>query len=300
MRILLDEILPLDEDGLERLQNYIEEYASESPQNRVKDLARKFGIRDYEGYTTLEAFAYDLSHNVDGSGETQELVDYLTSKNPSSRVRYHQFLSKYEEKSNVVDDEETESKLQTSTKLDAEKVAVKEKQYTPDPAKDTKYFEILKIIQQAGKNMERSSDDNEERLRDELLNVLKTKLDGKSVTAEEYNRKGHTDIKISHNDETLFIAECKIWAGSVNYKKGITQLMSRYLTWRDRHTAVILFVKQKSMQKVLKTIQSDTETHESFDKFIDLKEESWFNFIFQLPHDKQIKIRLAVLVFHVY
>jgi len=249
-------------------------------------------LEEMRGLDTIESFAYFCATRMNGSGEAGQLLEYLAEENPSGRNLYYSLINEYS------DDTETKEKSEepNSNKPSEES----SKKFEPDPSLEGKIEEILQIIQKSGKVMEEnpSPDDNENRLRAELLNVLKNKLK-ENVTAEEYNKRGRTDIKISNKDNTLFISECKIWDGLSEYKKAIEQLLG-YQNWRNRYAALILFVKKKSITNVIDTIKNETKNVKNYEKFIDEKEESWFNFMFHNPGDKRVKIKLAVLVFHIY
>ncbi|MBI3841569.1 MAG: hypothetical protein HY295_00200 [Thaumarchaeota archaeon] len=169
----------------------------------------------------------------------------------------------------------------------------------PDPQLESKYFQILKIINESGKSMEKQSSvysDDENKLRDQLVTVLTTHLSGGSVTAESINRKGKTDILIREGGSNLFIAECKIWRGKADFLSGISQLLSDS-TWRDLYTAIIIFFKAKKISDVLQTVQKEISSHENYEKKVDKSDRSWFNYEFHYPGDKKIKIKLAVLIF---
>lgn len=162
------------------------------------------------------------------------------------------------------------------------------------------YNEILKIIYNYGKSLERLpstyTDKNEEELRDEFISTL-TPILNESVTGETYNKKGKTDILIRHENTNIFIAECKFWRGIKSYCAAIDQLLS-YLTWRDTKTALVIFVDNKKIDPVLEQIKMKTKKHNNYLKEHESSEESWFNYTFHLNGDKSRKIKLAVLIFH--
>src|SRR5690606_1785838 len=120
------------------------------------------------------------------------------------------------------------------------------------------------------------------------------------ATGETFNRGGRADIilKYASDGSNLFIAECKVWHGSSEFLKAISQLFDRYLTWRDSKVALMLFVKNKDISNVLKTIKEDIYNHEYFLKHINDRGESSFSYEFHLPHDKGKKVELEVMVFH--
>jgi hypothetical protein len=102
------------------------------------------------------------------------------------------------------------------------------KPQTPDQI----YEQILEIIFLAGNDMERRvlshKDRSEPELRDVLLASLNSHKDIFS-SGESFNKIGKTDILVSSVNETIFIAECKIWRGKKSLQEAIAQLLS-YLT----------------------------------------------------------------------
>lgn len=166
------------------------------------------------------------------------------------------------------------------------------------------YKDILKVIYDSGKSMEKKPSlyigKDEESLRDQFLFVLETRYVGATATGETFNRSGKTDIILKHSDDgsNLFVAECKFWHGAVEFKKAIYQLFDKYLTWRDSKTAIILFVKNKEFSQVISTIKSETKEHEYFLREIESRGESSFSFEFHLPSDNEKIVFLEVIAFH--
>ena len=126
---------------------------------------------------------------------------------------------------------------------------------------------------------------------------MQTRIEGSTI-GETFNKKGKTDILLKHENENIFIAECKIWKGKQYYLDAITQLIG-YLTWRDSKTAIILFVKNKNISSVLNNIEEYTPDHPNFVEYVNNENESWFNYIFHMDGDTGIKIKTAVLVIHI-
>jgi hypothetical protein len=166
------------------------------------------------------------------------------------------------------------------------------------------YNDILKIVYDSGKSMERKPalyiGKDEEGLRDQFLFVLETRYVGTTATGETFNRSGKTDIMLKYADDgsNLFVAECKFWRGSSEFLKAITQLFERYLTWRDSKVALILFVTNLDFSDVLMTIKKDIKNHPNFIKEIGTRGESSFSFLMSLPQDHQKQIFLEVIAFH--
>ncbi len=76
-------------------------------------------------------------------------------------------------------------------------------------------------------------------------------------------------------------------------------IRSDYLTWRDSKTSIIIFVRNKDFTSVLETIKTITKKHQNFVKELNNSDESWFNYIFSLPIDKNKEIKLAVQLYHI-
>lgn len=166
---------------------------------------------------------------------------------------------------------------------------------------DTTYNDILKIINDMGKEFERKpsvySDKGEEDLRDHFLMLLEPHFEG-SATGETFNKSGKTDILLRYDGGNVFVGECKFWRGEKSFLKTIDQLLG-YLTWRDSKTAVIMFVENKDFTSVIETAKESIQTHENFIKFVDQKDESWFNYIFHINGDKNKEIKIAVMLYHI-
>lgn len=166
------------------------------------------------------------------------------------------------------------------------------------------YDDILKVIYDSGKNMEKKpalyKDKDEEGLRDQFLFVLETRYESTTATGETFNRSGKADIilKYAKDGSNLFVAECKFWHGASEYSKAISQLFDKYLTWRDSKTALIVFVTNKDFSNVLDTIIAETKTHEHFLKENGKRGESSFSYLMKLPQDKNKQIFLEVIAFH--
>lgn len=182
------------------------------------------------------------------------------------------------------------------------KPVVTEEGYKPEPSLDMEtYREILKIIHGMGKEFERKpsvySDKGEEQLRDHFLMLLEPNFEG-AATGETFNKKGKTDILLRHENNNVFIAECKFWKGKGSYLKTLDQLLS-YLTWRDSKAAVIMFVRNKEFSSVLETVRNETSRHGNYLRFVNNEDETWFNYHFHINGDKHREVKLAVMLYHI-
>lgn len=178
----------------------------------------------------------------------------------------------------------------------------KEISTSPTMAKQM-YDDILKVIYGVGKSMEKKpstyTGKNEEELRNQLLLFLETRYESTVASAETFNKKGKTDIILKFEDNSnLFVAECKIWRGPIEFLKGITQLFDGYLTWRDSKTAIIVFIKNNDFTSVLNSIKTEISNHEYFVKFVENRGDSSFSYLFHLPADKDKHVFLEVIAFH--
>lgn len=166
------------------------------------------------------------------------------------------------------------------------------------------YNDILKVIYDVGKSMERKpslyQNKDEEQLRDLFITFLETRYVATTVTGETFNRGGKTDIiiKYANDGSNIFVAECKFWHGSAEFLKAIFQLFDRYLTWRDSKSALILFVKNKDFTNILNTIKNDIKNHPYYIKENGTHGESSFSYVFHLPQDNDKEVFFEVIIFH--
>ncbi|WP_426668859.1 hypothetical protein ACPPVU_21850 [Mucilaginibacter sp. McL0603] len=184
-------------------------------------------------------------------------------------------------------------------------IVSKSQQFAPEPTmSNSMYDDILKIIYDSGKSMERKPSlyigKDEEGLRDQFLFILETRYDAVTATGETFNRSGKTDIilKYSKDGSNLFVAECKFWHGFKLFLDTISQLFDRYLTWRDSKVAVIIFVQNNDFTSVLKNIAAEIRNHPYYLKSNGQKGESSFSYIFRLQQDPAKHVLLEVMAFH--
>lgn len=187
-------------------------------------------------------------------------------------------------------------------KITVSKPIASDSSFVPEPTLDyNNYVKILRIIDDVGRNFERLPSiykgKEEENLRDHILMVLDPNFEYGSATGETFNKKGKTDILLRHESSVVFIAECKFWSGEKIFHKTLDQLLS-YLTWRDSKTAVIIFVRNKEIVPVFKTIKDITPQHSCYITTKGQKAENWSEYIFHLPSDKNKEVVLSTLIFH--
>lgn len=183
------------------------------------------------------------------------------------------------------------------------KPEVYETGYKPEPTLDLdNYNKILKIIHDVGKNFERYpsvyTGKQEEDLRDHFLLVLDPNFSMGGASGEAFNKKGKTDIQIKYDSAIVFIAECKFWKGEKIFMRTIDQLLS-YLTWRDTKASIIFFVRQKDFSAVLEKVRTTTYKHPNYLGFVDMGDETWFNYRFHINGDKNREVKLAIQLYHI-
>lgn len=193
-------------------------------------------------------------------------------------------------------------KPKTRQKIQVARPQVPKGQFKPEPTLDDhNYFEILKIINDVGKNFERMpsvySGKGEEDLRDHILMVLDPNFEYGSASGETFNKSGKTDIQLRHDSSVVFVAECKFWSGEKGFHETLDQLLG-YLTWRDSKTSAIIFVRNKNFSSVLDTVSSSIGQHPNFVSQQKGSDDSWFNFTFSLPVDNEKMIKMAVQLYH--
>lgn len=188
-------------------------------------------------------------------------------------------------------------------KIVLSKPVVMETGYKPEPTIDLEcYNDILKIINDVGKNFERLPSvyayKNEEDLRDHILLVLDPNFSNGSASGETFNKRGKTDIQLRYDSSVVFIAECKFWKGEKVFMKTIDQLFS-YLTWRDSKAAIIFFVTQRGFSDVISKVKTAIANHNNYLGYIDSPDESWLNYRFHVNGDRNREVRLAIQLFHI-
>jgi hypothetical protein len=127
--------------------------------------------------------------------------------------------------------------------------------------------------------------------------MLEPNFEG-SATGETFNKTGKTDILLRHEGSNVFIGECKFWKGEKSFLATISQLLG-YLTWRDSKAAVIMFVPNKEFSSVVETAKKAAPKHSNFLKYVDEKDETWFNYEFHLDGDRNRVVKLAVMLYHI-
>jgi len=161
------------------------------------------------------------------------------------------------------------------------------------------YSEIIKLVNDLGINLERSSkrlrELDEEPLRDTFLMALNSVYEG-MVTGEAFNKEGKTDIIIKYKDRNLYIAECKIWNDDRRFLEGVDQLLG-YLTWRDSKTSYIVLSKNVSVTGVIKRTKELLEQHLNFIKKDEEITESCIRYIYRQKADSTKNCYVTLHIF---
>lgn len=179
-----------------------------------------------------------------------------------------------------------------------------EKEVKPSPFLEKAIYEqILRTIYNTYKSFERLPNNyegkDEEALRDGVLPTLQTVFDSFSSSGETFNKEGKTDICIKDSGGgNVFVAECKIWKGEKMLLDAVSQLIDRYVTWRDTKTALIVFVKNDGFTDIVNKAKSVIIKHPYFVKTNGSLAETSFSYVFHLANDIERPIFLELMLFH--
>lgn len=174
--------------------------------------------------------------------------------------------------------------------------------FKPEPAlSNSDYEHILGVMQGMTQVMELSPsafhDVDEEALRSHFLVQLNGHYQGQA-TGETFNYEGKTDILIRSEGKNIFIAECKVWAGTKKLIEAIDQLLG-YSSWRDTKTAIVVFNRNRDFSKVLAAIPEAVRSHPQYKRDLPGSTESVFGYQFANRDDQNREIFLTVLAFDV-
>lgn len=168
---------------------------------------------------------------------------------------------------------------------------------------DADYDNIIKLIRHSGISFEKTPKTfcvhDEEELRDIILSQLNAIYEGEAK-GETFNKSGKTDILISEEGRSAFIAECKIWRGQKSFSEAIDQLLS-YLTWRDCKTALIVFNKNnKNFSQILESVDSTVSSHPNFISKVNQADENEWLYKMRAKDDETRPIKMNVMFFNLY
>jgi hypothetical protein len=175
--------------------------------------------------------------------------------------------------------------------------------FTPEPVlAQSDYEEILRIMKNMAQVMELSPraflETDEEALRTHFLLQLNGVYEG-DATGETFNFDGKTDILIRKDGKNVFVAECKFWKGEKAFLETIDQLLTKYVSWRDTKTAMVLFNRNAGFSAVLAKIADIVPKHPHFKRDLRKSDESTFRYVFGQPNDANREIMLTVMAFDI-
>jgi len=191
------------------------------------------------------------------------------------------------------------------------KLPEKPKQIAPQPVKapakpqefvlpESDYQDILRICESMSLVMERSptvfENAEEEHIRVHYLVQLNGQYQG-AATGETFNHQGKTDILIRHQNQNVFVAECKFWGGYKGLIDTADQLLG-YTTWRDTRTALIIFSRNQDFTNVISEAQRAMKDHQHYKSGPTKESETRFRYIFSHPDDKQQDIIVTLMLFN--
>ena len=171
--------------------------------------------------------------------------------------------------------------------------------FAPEPAiSDDGFAAILREIESVSTAVQRLPKTfakmPEESLRDVLLVVLNNRFG--PTSGETFSRRGKTDIFIPYggDERAVFIAECKVWKGQRAFEETIDQLLG-YLTWRDSHAALIVFVRAGSPTDIGTKTVAAIRRHESFKRLGNSAGRETFTLANRNDEEKEIHLALLVV-----
>lgn len=173
------------------------------------------------------------------------------------------------------------------------------------PSKDMPeeiYIDILATLYNTYRSAEQKPSlykgKGEEDLRDFGLMMLESRYESVIAVGEAFNKEGKTDIILkSDNGSNLFVAECKVWHGAVQFHDAIDQLFG-YLTWRDTKSTLIFFVRNADFTSVLAKIKEEAQKHPLYLKYVGDRAETSSSFIFKHKEDPERIIKIEIMAFH--
>lgn len=174
-------------------------------------------------------------------------------------------------------------------------------EFVPHPAlEEQNYREILGHLRYMSRTIERDptafAKMEEEHLRSHFLMHLNGAYEGQA-TGETFSVKGKTDIFLNVKERAIFIAECKFWTGAAAFGPIIDQLLG-YLTWRESKAAILLFVRNADIGKVLEQIPALVSAHRLYTKHEAWSEKGEFRFLLRSARDESLPLILTVMCFH--
>lgn len=169
------------------------------------------------------------------------------------------------------------------------------------------FKQIVSLIQILGHNLEKypctfSKFNNEEEFRAYFLPYFNSMSVNHSATGETFNKYGKTDFLIQDSEgNNVFIGEFKIWHGPSELQKAVDQLIDRYVSWRDEHTALIVINKiNAGFSDVVSSAIGALQAHKLYKSLIAQDSESSALFEFHNSEDHKKLIKLELILFNYY
>lgn len=177
----------------------------------------------------------------------------------------------------------------------------------PDPEygiEDRDYAHILDVIRHEGRTFEATpgtfAKHDEEELRDIMLAHLNGHYRGQA-TGEAFRKQGKTDIRIEFENRAAFVAECKNWGGEKVVQEALSQLISRYLTWRDCKAALVLFnLSVGGFSEIQGKVPGALKFHPQFVREIAGQPSGEWRVVVKNPDDPARQITVHVFLFNLY
>lgn len=161
------------------------------------------------------------------------------------------------------------------------------------------YKDILETLKQVVSIYERTPASykgmHEEDLRNTLLAILNVTFKG-GANGEVFRKKGKTDICIEQDNRAAFVAECKMWTGPKAIGEAIKQLDS-YLTWIDRKTALIFFVKNKEFLPIIEKAFTTLKTIENMKEVKEI-DKNEFSCVYMSCENPGQLVKIRVMLFN--
>jgi len=158
------------------------------------------------------------------------------------------------------------------------------------------YEHILGVVRDQLVGMERSpkayAGMGEEARRTVLVDALNTHYRGKAA-AEAFNFHGKTDILIRHDNQNLFIAECKYWSGAKGFTDTVDQLFG-YRAWRDTKLAIVMFVREPDLTALIDKARDALAAHPQFIEWDETPQELELRAVMSWPGDERRRATLTV------
>ena len=189
-----------------------------------------------------------------------------------------------------------------------QKIIITPKKFTPSlPDKrvydgyyldNANYHAILQTIREhlvatetLPKPIQKLSD--EELIRDTILWALNANYI--VATGETFRAAGKTDINVSFNDKSAFIAECKVWRGPSTFTDALNQVYG-YATWRDCRIAILFFnLSYKDFGRVLSSLDEELKGNENYVISTKKSETEW-ECKFKSKSDQNANITVNVFI----